>query len=107
MPGRLDVARHGLDASAGEDGDECGGEVRPAVADHELDPAGLFAEVPKEVAGLLGGRLPGGMEGDPEYAGAPGRVLDHGQDIGLGAVLQAGGDEVARQDRLGLGAQEL
>jgi hypothetical protein len=44
MRGRLDVARHGLDANAGEDDVECGGEVRPAVADHELDPAGLFAE---------------------------------------------------------------
>jgi hypothetical protein len=34
-------------------------------------------------------------------------VLDHGQDVGLGAVQQVGGEEVARQDRLGLGAQEL
>jgi hypothetical protein len=31
-------------------------------------------------------------------------VLDDGQDMGLGAVEQAGGEEVARQDRLGLGA---
>jgi hypothetical protein len=45
----------------------------------------LFAEVYEEAAGLLGGSLPGGMQGDPEDADAPGRVLDHGQDIGLGA----------------------
>src|SRR5438874_6288208 len=44
---------------------------------------------------------------DAEDADAPGRVLDHGPDVSLGAVKQAGGEEVARQDRLGLGAQEL
>jgi hypothetical protein len=37
-----------------------GGEVRSAVADHELDPMCMFAEVHEEVAGLLGGPLPGG-----------------------------------------------
>jgi hypothetical protein len=37
----------------------------------------------------------------------PGRVLDYGQDVGLGAVKQVGCEEVAGQDRLGLGAQEL
>src|ERR1017187_7804341 len=47
------------------------------------------------------------MQGDSEDADAPGRVLDHGQDVGLGAVEQVGGEEVARQDRLGLAAQEL
>jgi hypothetical protein len=34
-------------------------------------------------------------------------VLDHGQDVGLGTVEQAGGEEVACKDRLGLAAQEL
>src|SRR2546430_17634121 len=67
----------------------------------------LFAEVHEQVAGLLGGPLPGGMQGDPEDADAAGCVLDHGQDIGLSAVEQAGREEVAGQDRLGLGAQEL
>jgi hypothetical protein len=36
-----------------------------------------------------------------------GRVLDHGQDVGLGAVEQADREQVARQDRLGLRTQEL
>jgi hypothetical protein len=67
----------------------------------------LFAEVHEEVAGMLGGPLPGRMQSDPEDADAPGRVLDYGQDIGLGAVEQVDREEVARQDRLGLGAQEL
>ena len=65
------------------------------------------AEVHDQVAGLLGGPFPGGMQGDAEDADAPGGVLDHGQDIGLGAIEQVGREEVARQDRLGLGAQEL
>jgi hypothetical protein len=47
------------------------------------------------------------MQGDAEDADAPGGVLDHRQDIGLSAVEQVSGKEVARQDRLGLGAQEL
>jgi hypothetical protein len=67
----------------------------------------LLVKVHEEVAGLLGGPFPGGMEGDTENANAPGRVLDNGQDVGLGAVEQVDRKEVACQDRLGLGAQEL
>ncbi len=99
--------QHGPDPGIGEDGVERGGEVRAAVADHELEPVSLLAEVHEEVACLLGGPLPGGMQGDPEDADAPGRVLDYGLDMGLGAVGQVGREEVARQDRLGLGPQEL
>jgi hypothetical protein len=102
MRKRLDVAEHGPDPGVGEDGVERVGEVRSAVADHELEPVSLLGEVHEEVAGLLGGPLPGGMQGDPEDADAPGRVLDHGQDVGLGAVEQVDHEEVARQDRLGL-----
>src|ERR1035441_2212523 len=64
-------------------------------------------QAPIPPAGLLGGPLPGRVQGDAEDADAPGRVLDHGQDIGLGAVEQADAEEVACEDRLGLGAQEL
>src|ERR1039458_9229693 len=56
-------------------------------------------------AGLLGGPLPGRVQGDAEDADAPGRVL--GQDVSLSAAGQAGCEEVACQDRVGLGAQEL
>ena len=104
---RPDVAEHGPDASVGKDCGDRGGEVRAAVADHELNPISLFAEVHEEVAGLLGGPVPGWMQGDAEDADAPGRVLDHGQDVGLGAVEQVDREEVARQDRAGLGVQEL
>jgi hypothetical protein len=64
----------------------------------------LLAEVHHQVAGLLDGPCPGRMQGDSEDADAPGGVLNHGQDICPGAVEQVGGEEVARQDRLGLGA---
>jgi len=47
------------------------------------------------------------MERDAEDANPPRRLLDHGKHIGRGAVEQVGCEEVARQDRLGLGAQEL
>jgi hypothetical protein len=67
----------------------------------------LFAEVHQEVACLLGGPCAGGMESDSEDADASAGVLYHGQDIGLGAVEQVGGEEVAGQYRVGLGAQEL
>ena len=72
-----------------------------------FDPVSLLTEVHEEVAGLLGGPPPGGMQGDPEDANAPGRVLDHSQDVGLGAIEQVDREEVARQDRAGLGVQEL
>jgi len=44
---------------------------------------------------------------DTEDADAPAGVLDHGQDVGLGAVEQVDAEEVAGQDRFGLEAQEL
>jgi hypothetical protein len=67
----------------------------------------LIAEIHEEIAGLLGGPLPGGMQGDSEDADAPGRVLDYRQDVGLSAVEQVDCEEVTRQDRVGLRAQEL
>src|ERR1035441_8524555 len=105
--GRPHVAQHGPDPGAGQDRVERGGGVRSPVADHELHPVCLSAEVHEEVAGLLRGPFPGGVQGDAEDADAPGRVLDHGQDAGPGAAGQVDREEVARQDRLGLGAQEL
>jgi hypothetical protein len=104
---RLDVAEHGPDPGIGENGVERSGVVRAAVANNELDLVRLLAEVHDQVAGLLGGPRPGGMHCDAEDADAPGGVLDHGQDVSLGAVQQVGGEEIARQDRLGLRAQEL
>ncbi len=65
------------------------------------------AEVHDQVTGLLGGPFPGGVQRDAEDADAPRRMPDHGEDVGLGAVEQVDAEEVAGQDCLGLGAQEL
>ena len=40
----------------------------------------------------------------PKNVDAPGGVLDHGHRVGFGAGEQVHGEEVARDDRLGLGA---
>jgi hypothetical protein len=50
---------------------------------------------------------PGGMRRDAEDPDAPSRVFYDDQDVGPGAVEQVDREEVARQDRVGLGAQEL
>ena len=105
-PGRPDVAEHGPDPGIGEDRAERSRVVGAAVADHELDPVRLLAQVHHQVAGLLGGPLPGRVQGDSEDADAPRGVLDHGQDVSLGAIEQICREEVTRQDCLGLGAQE-
>jgi hypothetical protein len=47
------------------------------------------------------------MRRDAEDPDAPGRVFYHGQDVGLGAVEKVNREEVAREDGVGLGAQEL
>jgi hypothetical protein len=47
------------------------------------------------------------MRRDAEDPDAPGRVFYHGQDAGLGAVEQVNREEAAREDGVGLGAQEL
>jgi hypothetical protein len=67
----------------------------------------LPAKVHHQVAGLLGGPFSGGMQGDADDSDPPGCVLDYGQDVDVRPVEQAGGEEVAGQDRPGLGAQEL
>ncbi len=78
-----------------------------AVADHESGSVRLRVKVHDQVAGLLGGPFPGRMQSDPQDADALAGVLDHGQDVSMGAVEQVGREEVARQDRAGLGTQEL
>jgi hypothetical protein len=93
--GRSHVTEHGPDPGIGEDRVECSREVRSPVSDHELHPPCLSAGVHDQVAGLLAGPFPGWVQRDSEDTDPPGRVLDHGQDVGLGAVEQISGEEVA------------
>jgi hypothetical protein len=51
----------------------------------------VLAKIHHQVAGLLGSPFAAGMEGDAEDSDAPRRVLDYGQDVGLGAVEQVDG----------------
>jgi hypothetical protein len=95
------------DAGIGEDRVECIREVRSPVSDHEPHPLCLSAEVHDQVAGLLAGPFPGWVQRDSEGTDPPGRVFDHGQDVGLGAAGQISREEVAGQDQVGLGTQEL
>ena len=104
---RLHVAEHYPDPGISEDRVERGGGFRATAADHELDSMCLLAEIHHQVASLLGRPFSGGMQGNSEDADAPGGVLDGGQDVGLGAVEQVGREEIACQDRVSLGAQEL
>jgi len=41
-----DIAQHGPDTGIGKDRVECGGEVRAAIADHELDPGAAVRRGP-------------------------------------------------------------
>ncbi len=105
--GRPNVAQHGPDPGIGENRVERRREVRAVVADREFDSVCLLAKVHEEVAGLLGGPFSCRMQSDSQDADAPGGVLDHGQDVSMGAVEQVSRKEVACQDRVGLRTQEL
>lgn len=104
--GYADAGDDGADPGVGEDLVEQPGELPVPVADEERGfGLGVF-EVHGEVAGGLGhphgGRVRRGAE-DPDPAGG---VLDDREDV---LTLPVRGDrfeEVAREDRLGLGAQE-
>jgi len=90
-----------------EDRVERGAEAGVPVMQHEPRPDAGVIEIHQEVPGLLHhpglDRVLRGSE-NPDPAAA---VLDDGQDVHLGAAVQAGGEEVQRQDRLCPGSQEL
>jgi len=57
------------DVGAGDHGVEGGGELAVPVADQEPGLLGAIAEVPQQVAGLLGDPGAGGMSGDSAEVG--------------------------------------
>ena len=61
---------------------------------HVLDLWGRAGEIPARYPAV---HSPVGCGGHAEDSDAPGRVLDHGQDVGLGAIEQVDGEEVAGQ----------
>jgi hypothetical protein len=76
---------------------------RRAEAGGNAAAARISAGAGAAAAGRLGVLPPAGQSEDADA----GRVLDHGQDVGLRAAGRVDCEEVAGQDRLGLGAQEL
>ncbi|WP_169739768.1 hypothetical protein [Actinospica robiniae] len=82
----LDAGGDDADVGGVEYGVEAGGELCAVIADGELEPLGLRAEVHEHVAGRLRGPLGGGVHGCAEDVDAAGGVLDHRQDVGCGAV---------------------
>ena len=73
------------DARAGKGLVEAGWVVDVAAAYQELDPVSALFEVHQHVARLLGNPRGARMRGGAENVDAPGGVLDHRQDVGLGA----------------------
>ena len=69
------------EADACEHRVERGGELGISVADQEPEPAGVVAEVHKQVASLLSHPGTGGMAGDPRDVHPTGSVLDHDEYI--------------------------
>jgi hypothetical protein len=76
---------------------------RPQLVDAITFPADGIGAAADAVRDQFGVRV----QRDSEDTDPPGRVLDHGQDLGLDAVEQISCEEVAGQDHVGLGAQEL
>ena len=84
-----------------------GGEFAVPVADQEPELIGVFAEVHEQVAGLLGDPGPGGVCGDPGQVHAATLVLDHDEDVEAAQEHGVDVGEGDREDRVGLGGQEL
>ncbi len=99
----------GLDgphADRGEHRIERCGELGIPVMDEELEAASLVLEVHEQVAGLLGHPLAGGVGGYPGQVHAAGAVLDEEQHVQAAQEDGVDVEEVRREDRRGLPAQE-
>ena len=100
------AGKHGLDPGVGEDLVEHGGELRVPVADQVLDGCGCVFQVHGEVLRRLSDPGRGGMRGGTEDANTAGGVFDDGEDVLALPGQRDGLDEVAGEQRFGLGAQE-
>jgi hypothetical protein len=97
----------GLDAGAGKDRVEGGGELAGPVPDQVPEAGHLLAEVQQQVPGLLGGPASVGVGGDIEDVHIPGFHLQHEQDIEPPQRDGLDVEEVNRQRRRRLDPQEL
>ena len=102
-----DCCSDGLDIGGGEYGIERRGELRIAVPEEELEPVGLVFEIHQCIAGHQHRPQSGGVGGSAQDPDPPAGVLNVRQDVGGGAIKQVYGEEVAGQDRFGLGLEKL
>jgi hypothetical protein len=96
-----------LDACAGEDGVERGGEFGVAVADEESEGRAGVIQVHGQVAGQLGQPGCGRVRGDSEDVDLAGGVFDDEERVEPGQSDGVDVEEVGGQDGVGLGAEEL
>jgi hypothetical protein len=96
-----------FDAGCGEHRVECGGELGVTVADEESElPTGIL-EIHHEVMGQLGQPAAGGVCGDAEDVDYAGGVFHGEEHIQPGQPNCFQVEQVAGQDRVSLGCQEL
>jgi hypothetical protein len=106
-PRCLRRAEEDPDACGGEYGIEGAGELAGAVPDQEPGASRAPVKVHEEVTAGLS--RPGAVRvgGDAGQASAAGAVLDDDQGIDPPQQDRVDGDEVGREDAVGLGGQEL
>ncbi len=96
----------GGDAGTSEDGVERCGELTGAVADQEPERV-IVGEPHQQIAGGLGGPRAGWVGGDPGEVHLSGGDLDDEENMKSPEQRGVDAREVGRDNRLGLGADEL
>ena len=104
--GRLDAAEHGPDPASARTASNAAVKFEPRSRIMNLTRCACSPRSISRFRACWAVHDPVGMQSDSENPDAPAGVLDHGQDVCLGAIEKVGCEEVARHDRLGLGAQE-
>ena len=105
--GRLRRRLDDLDALGGEDGVERGGEQSVPVADEVAQRLDPLTQVEEQVAGLLGHPFTGWVGGHPGQVHSPVGDFDEDQDVQPAQQHRLDGEEVAGDDAVGLGGEEL
>jgi hypothetical protein len=102
-----DTGEHDLDAGIGQDLVEQHWVLRVPVPDQVSDGGSGVLQVHDQIPGSLGNPVRGGVRGGAEDPDAPGGMLDDREDV---LALTGQGDrlnEVAGQQGVGLGTQEV
>ena len=104
--GNADAGKDDLDAFGLQDGVERAGVFAITIPDQVFERDTGVLQVHDEVSGHLGGPVRVGMGGGAQDTDPSARVLDDNEDVVSGAGECGRGEEVARQDRVRLTAEE-